>query len=53
MLEDLADDFELVTKGDDSHPGATLAASQGIDFIDLLEQPCPAATALPGEAFGL
>ena len=53
MPEDPVDDSRLVDAGDNLHPGATLAASQGIDFIDLLKQPCPAATALAGEAFGL
>ena len=53
MPEDPVDDSRLVDAGDNLHPGATLAASQGIDFIDLLKQPRPAATELGGETFGL
>jgi len=53
MPEDPVDDSRLVDAGDNLHPGATLAASQGIDFIDLLKQPRPAATELEGETFGL
>ena len=51
MAEDLADHLRLLDPGDDLHFAAAVGTSQGIDFIDLLEQPGPATTTLAGEMF--
>lgn len=41
VLEDFADDGGLVDDGDEAHGVAALRAGQGIDFIDLVDEPGP------------
>jgi hypothetical protein len=35
------DDFPVLDKADDPHDSPTLRAGQGIDLVDLLDQPGP------------
>ncbi len=51
MPEDLADHLRLLDPGDDVHFAATVGTTKWVDFVNLLKQPCPAATALAGEMF--
>ncbi len=50
-LENLADDIPLMAldESNDAHGPAALGADQGVGFIDLLDQCCPALTALLAE----
>ena len=51
MPEDLADHLRLLDPGDDVHFATTVGTTKWVDFVNLLKQPCPAATALAGEMF--
>ena len=41
MREDVADDLCVFDEADNPHVSLTFRADQGINFINLLNQPCP------------
>jgi hypothetical protein len=52
VLEDLSNHAALLDHRDDFKGVAAFGTFQGVNFIPLAQQPCPAATPLLGELLG-